>query len=268
MTNNILITGIPRSGTSLLTSLLSDDQSICFSEPPWLKTLKESSDDGQSLLENLTLKIQDLRYKIKQGIPIEMIYKTGTTKLPDNYFQHQKSSINNLRETKQVLFPKGCSNNKFIIKANALFTANLTTLSKSNNWKICALVRDPVATLMSWRSLNIASSKGRVRSVEKYSPELKFIGTVTPLLKRQVLLLDWYFKQFDTLIPEKVIKYEALVKDPSLTILSKLGEQISSPLKLKSQNNNNNYNQNEKHIILSAIHKYSKHLKKFYPNSF
>ena len=263
---NILLTGIPRSGTSLLLSLLNKEQHLCFSEPPWLKNLKIASDNAKELTINLKHKIETLRKDIKQNQAIEMVFKKNTSQIPDNYFSRENSGIKNTRETRSVVLPKDQANAAFIIKANALFTANIEALNASNEWSLIAIIRNPVAVLMSWRSVNIASSKGRVKTVEKYSEELQFIGRQEPLLKRQVLLLNWYFKQFQKLDAKQVIYYEQLIKDPQKQIFKSFDTELSENIKLHSKNQRPEYNQNEREVILESIEKYGSYIKEFYPD--
>jgi hypothetical protein len=262
--NSILLTGIPRSGTSLLTSMLSSNVCLCFSEPPWLKNLKEQSENGVQLSDNLALQIASLRSRIKNKQPIEIVFKKNSSDLPDNYFKrnHQKTNKNQ-REIRAVILPRSSATNLFIIKANALFTANLDGLL-NGNWPIIAIIRDPVSVIMSWRSVKIASSKGRLPNLEKYSSDLVDIGKEKSLLKRQVLLIDWYFKQFSKNSKVCLIKYEDLVESPTKVVFDATGLEISGNYSLKSKNNRPEYNHQEKIKIIESLKKYGKHYLSYY----
>ncbi len=262
---NILLTGIPRSGTSLIVSLLSEPGHLCFSEPPWLKALRINSDNGAELSENLLNQINRLRAQIKQGTPIEMVFKKNSQQLPDNYFHRDNKKISNVRETKAVKLPENRMNDVFVIKANALFTANLAALCQQKNWQLTAIIRDPLSVIMSWRSVNIASSKGRLPKLEKYAESLRYIGLQTPLIKRQVLLIDWYFKQYLKIDPKQIIKYEDLVEAPEKCIHKALNINLVQHHQLQSKNDRPEYNTSEKSLILKTLKEHGHYYKHFYP---
>jgi hypothetical protein len=263
--NNLLITGLPRSGTSLLLSLLASGGSLCFSEPPWLKTLRENSENGQQLVDLLEQQISQLRERIANGKAIDMVFKQGTDQPPDNYFDGNHKLRRSTREIRPVLLPTNSSRDRFIIKANALFTANLTQLAAHEHWRIKAIVRDPLAVIMSWRSVNIASSHARLKKLEKYDFRLQQISQQEPLLKRQVLLLDWYFSQFNQLPSNDLIYYESLVQSPAHTLQQQLGQNITTATNLVSKNHNQQYDHSEQQKITAALQEYGDALKQHYP---
>ncbi|MFK8012614.1 MAG: sulfotransferase domain-containing protein [Marinicellaceae bacterium] len=263
--NNYLITGIPRSGTSLFLNLVDNGNRLCFSEPPWLKNLREKSNDGNQLAFYLKEKIQTLRDDIHNNKSIEIVFKINSKKVPDNYFSRNANNTTKTRKIKPVILDNKYSHYDFIIKANALFTANIKQLLNDKAWKIIPIVRDPLAVIMSWRSVKIASSQGRVKVNEKFSKDLIKIGQQKPLLKRQVLLLDWYFQQFEIFDKSNVVFYEDLISDPISQIIKHLKCELPTKINLTSKNNNKHYNLSEKEKILSAIKAYGKSLKLYYP---
>ena len=264
-TYNHLITGVPRSGTSLLLSLLQSDHRLCFSEPPWLRSLRESSNTGSELAINLKSQIAGLRQSIKKGEAIEMVVKKDSREVPDNYFPRSQQQRKKQKNTAAVVYPEHMATADFFIKANAVFTANLQPLLASVQWQVTAVIRDPLSVLMSWRSVNIASSKGRVKSVEKYSQHLREIGQTEPLLKRQVLLLDWYFQQYANLEETQVIRYESLVANPEQEIKRTMQQQVQLKKELKSHNKSSMYDEADADMLASQIKKYATVLKDFYP---
>ncbi len=79
--------------------------------------------------------------------------------------------------------------------------------------KTIAVIRHPLYVLMSWRSLNIPISHGKIKIGELYSKRLQEIVTEPDLLKRQVLILDWFFQQYAKTGLD-LLSYESLVSDP------------------------------------------------------
>lgn len=238
---NILITGIPRSGTSLLTKLLSQQENVlCFSEPSWLKDIRYPEQTAEEFSNALKDKINHIRKDIKYGNPVTITVKKGTKDLPDNYFKKSDQGQINLKQDKEI-FVEYSENLVIVIKSNTLFTACLTELIKQQGWEIFAIVRDPLYTLLSWRSLDIPISRGEIKIGEIYSEEVREIVNESDILKRQVLILNWFMAQFKT-NKCQYIKYENLINNPNLTLNKILNNQNDVGLQLKSGNVFKNYN--------------------------
>jgi hypothetical protein len=155
MKENNLITGIPRSGTSLLSSLIfSNCNSVVFSEPTWLKLVRKKSLNSQDFSIHLLKKIHRLRSDIYNNLPIDVKLDTNKN-LPTNYYERNlegKVSIN--KNEQPFVFKKEYSTLPFFIKANAQFTSCLPELIKNTKInKIYCVVRNPISCIMSWRSL-------------------------------------------------------------------------------------------------------------------
>jgi len=259
-----IVTGIPRSGTSLVLSLLESNKNVlCFSEPPWIKSIRDASDSGTQLIKSLKQKLVSLRNDIAQGNSIEMVYQEGRNNSPDNYFKRESGTIKKNRKNHRVILDKHHSKSCFVIKANAIFTATLDDFIR-DNWHIVPVVRDPLFVLMSWNTVPIASSKGKVKVVEKFSKTLKEIGQQTPLIKRQVLLLDWYFKQYERFGKEHVLYYEDLIKNPDYEINKFFPNKQSKINILTSKNTNNRYTNEPVDFYKKALKKYGNSLNNFY----
>jgi len=264
--SDYVVTGIPRSGTSLILSLLnSDENMMCFSEPPWIKLIRNNADNGDQLSQLLRHKISELRRDILESHSIEMVYQKNKNTPPDNYFKREVGGIKKTRNTEWVTFDSSKANNHFVIKANAVFTAVLPSLIKAGMWQIVPVIRDPLYVLMSWNSVPIASSKGRVAVVEKFSNDLKLIAQQKPLLKRQVLLLDWYFKQYEIFESDDVLYYENLISNPLVEIKKFFPEAEIHLSKLKSKNTKSRYANETEQIYKDALLQYGQELKKYYP---
>ncbi|VAW49245.1 hypothetical protein MNBD_GAMMA03-3 [hydrothermal vent metagenome] len=231
---NILITGIPRSGTSLITKLISlDKNNICFSEPTFIKEIKAISENKKEILANLNQKIIGIRDCIKNGKSLEFrVGKDG--QIPDNYFTIEYNNItrNKSSKFKNIILPKDYSQNTIFIKNNLLFTSCIEELSKQ--YEIIAIIRNPISIINSWKSLNLPISKGVVISGIKYSTSLKNISNEKGLLIKQIKIIDWFYNKY---LENNVnlIKYEDLVEN-SCMILNRWIDDIVTLPKLNSKN--------------------------------
>lgn len=209
MKKNILITGIPRSGTSLFTKLLSTNENfICFSEPSWLKALRFEGQTIVQFSDALHNKFESIRNEIKKGNPIKITTKKGTKELPDNYYIRKGRNITNVKNEQYVHFEHNESLT-IVAKSNTLFTSCLDSLSQNQFWHIYAVTRDPLYTLLSWNSLNIPISKGLIKIGEVYSNQIREIVKTDDILKRQILIYNWFTSQFKKYNCD-IIKYEEL----------------------------------------------------------
>lgn len=261
---SILITGIPRSGTSLLTRLLSQQENtLCFSEPVWLREIRYENQSRQQFAESLFNKINDIRNEIKKGNPVEITVNKNTGKIPDNYFQRSNKKVINIKQTKKI----HTEYNKdlvLVVKSNTLFTTCLKDLVNTEAWNVFSLVRNPLFVLRSWRSLDIPISKGLIKIGELYSKDLRKIVREENLLVRQVKILNWFYKQYGLYNNNNCIKYESVIDFPNKTLEKILLRKYVNADKLTSQNIDSRYPNMEKEIILSTINAHCPEAKSYY----
>lgn len=73
------------------------------------------------------------------------------------------------------------------------------------------MVRNPLAILVSWNSLNVEFRKGRSSPVEAFAPDLSAeLDAIPDMLDRQIRLLCWMFEKIRMLPPSQIIRYEDL----------------------------------------------------------
>ncbi|WP_395373951.1 sulfotransferase [Marinicella sp. W31] len=269
MQKNCLITGLPRGGTSLFISLLAEASGhVCLSEPLWLKEMRDQANNKAQFVTSLQQQFETIRHDIRTGQAIDVVVKKGTQALPDNYFKKTDSGIKRKshRINEPVLFAPELADKKIYVKANPVFAVCLEELIQFQAFDIMVVVRHPLAALMSWRTLNIPSSRGRIRVLEKFSESLQHIGQHTDRLQRQVLLMDWYFQQYSQIPKNNIVYYEDLVSDPVSTLGRFVQTKTWPSWQLESQNANPAYQLSERQKIVQAIEKYGKYYQRFYPD--
>ncbi len=266
---NILITGIPRSGTSLFASLIAKNQdAVVFSEPDWLKSIRNISQDSSQFTQNLLLQISQLRLDIEKNKPLALKINRKDGSLPSNYYlRNNHGEVITQKTESKVVLESSAANNPFYIKSNAQFTACIKDLLKSNQFKIVCIIRSPIACIMSWRSLQIPVSSGNMKIAEKYSLSFKeMISQKVSILSKQVAIIDWFYKSFHEYSKYiELVKYEELISDTSNVIKRiTLSEPTSIP-ELNSKNSSKHYDLDEEALILSCLSKEGKYYKLFYP---
>lgn len=269
--NNFLITGIPRSGTTLLIHLIDKyTQSIVLTEPTWIKLLREESNDEPNNFLILMLDhIKEIRKKIKNNQEIEVLVDSRNNEVPQNFFIREqnksKTSVKNIKKHTLKKLPQHFNNQQLFIKANTYFTAILKQIVENDSFSTTAVIRDPLATLKSWRSLDIPVSRGQLKIANLFSADVRNISKIDDLLIRQVKLLDWFYQQYHEFQDKiNIIKYEDLVLEPQ-QIISRITKSDSTfSEELRSMNNSSHYNHTETEMLTTAIKTHASNYAYFY----
>jgi len=210
---NVLITGPPRSGTTLVCSLLNKlPDTIALHEPMNVFEFvgrsgdeitnmidKFCADSRKSLLKDGSAISKHVGGEIRDNAAADQIDRAGT--------RSRKT------EHGRVAFDKTLSQNfTLAIKHPAAFTALLETLSK--NFECVAIIRNPLATLSSWNSLEWLSLKdGHSPIGEKLDVDLgRALAKESDPIERQIFILEWFYDRVRRFVKdEAIVKYENLV---------------------------------------------------------
>ena len=211
---NVLITGTPRSGTTLICSLLNKlPDTVALHEPMNVWDFAECRDGGAvtDRIENFCAETRKSLHE--QGFAIS---KHVQGKIPDNVASDQVNrSGTRLRRTEhgRVVVDKPLSQDfTLAVKHPGAFSALLETLSK--RFECYAIVRNPLATLASWNSLAWLPLKdGHSPIAEKLDVDLaRDLAAKSDPLERQIHILEWFYDRFRRFLPEgALIKYEDLI---------------------------------------------------------
>ncbi len=247
--HNILLTGIPRSGTTLLCRLLTElPEVIALNEPLDHKFFTDPIHSEQSINQHFEIFRRDLFFHGRA------LARGKDGRMVDNAFAEEKVATRQRVITRQtILFtPPKSADFTLIMKHCAEFTLLLPQLRRSH--EIFAQVRNPLAVLASWHSVNVAVSRGRVAKSARLNPT--FHGQLNQLpddlLTRQLFILSWYFEQFQEFNSERIIRYEELIANPDAVIKRVArGVPIATTENIKLENKNNNVLY--QHSNLSAV---------------
>jgi hypothetical protein len=211
---NVLITGTPRSGTTLLCSLLNNvPDTVALHEPmnvwefPKCKDANAIADVIESFCAETRQSLHQHGYAMSKHV---------AGQIPDNVAADQVNRQGTrLRHTEhgKVFVDKPLTPNFLLaVKHPVAFTALLETLS--GRFDCYAIIRNPLATLASWNSLAWLNVKnGHAPIGEKLDPELqRALAREPDAIERQLHILEWFYRRFRSFLPDgALVKYEDLV---------------------------------------------------------
>lgn len=237
--NVLLLTGIPRSGSTLATWLLNQtDNCVALNEAlPVNEWLSMNQDE---ILEDLTWKIHQNRQVIfKEKVAV---MKQSGSSLPTNSFS---TFTNNEGLRESVVSIGEVPINKdldedflLVIKHNAAFAALLPSLI--HHYKCVGIIRNPLAVLLSWQTLEIPVRYGMTPIGQGLDRKLEsLLADCSCVTEKQWTILNWfYISYFENLTPEAIVTYEDIIATNGRIIGELTGKPLSSSLYLKNKNTN------------------------------
>ena len=249
-----LLSGIPRSGTSLCCRLAGElPDTVALSEP-----LRREAFEGMDSPRACT-HIGDLAKETRARILAER--RAPSIQVEGRLDDHRVASKHTdagLRQLKgewgEIAVDKPLSARfTLLIKHNALFAALLPRLTES--FSCLALVRNPLSVLASWQTVNLPVHRGRLPAGEQFDHRLhRALEQEPDVLRRQIIILDWFFAQYQThLTLGNIIRYEDLVESGGLALFRRLGHAGAKSARLKSQNANVLYDKAMIDTLLKAL---------------
>jgi hypothetical protein len=268
---NILITGVPRSGTTLLTTLLhAVPNCVALSEPLQLRSIKDGLASPNDYARRLVELIKDLRREISEGRPMPIRRDKTNRTVASNYWRRVAVGTEQRMEATFEVRQEACAvetaDFTLCIKNCGQFTSCLEALTTIPGVVPIAVIRHPVPCLLSWRSLSLPVSNGRLKFGEQFHPELRRIKKIEDALLRQVRLLDWYFEAYHRHRERlHIIRYEDLVQSPDL-----LRRHVDIPAdhtlpELQSMNQRPEYDWDQAAKIREYLRLHGRHVQHFYP---
>ena len=250
-----LLSGIPRSGTSLCCRLaggLAD--TVALSEP-----IRRKAWGGMDTPRGAVTRINDFAEQTRERILAEgrapSIQVGGS--LDDNRVSLRQGD-SGLRQPRgewgEIEIGKPLTSQfTLVIKHNALFAALLPHLTET--FPCLALVRNPLSILASWQTVNLPVHRGRIPAGEELDPGLRGALDQEPnVLERQLIVLDWFFGRFrDCLAPENILRYEDLVESGGLALYRRIGHARAHRAVLAGRNDSSLYDRSSVDTLLDAL---------------
>jgi hypothetical protein len=237
--SDIILTGIPRSGTTLTCHLINKlPNAVALLEP--MDVLSLPSDSGKcAVCDQIENFFQSCRQSLREhGLAVS---KHIEGSIPDNSMG-QPDPISGRRMPfvghGEISVEKSLSDDfLLVIKHPAMFTALLEELTQ--RFTCFAVVRNPLAVLASWNSVGIPVSTGHAPAAERFDSRLRMdLAGIADVHDQQLHLLSWFFEKYQILSTTSLLRYEDLIASSgkSLTALSPAAQQLSEPLSSKNRN--------------------------------
>lgn len=225
---DLVLTGVPRSGTTLCCHLLGRARrTVALFEPMEVHLLPREPAAAMAEIEAF---FADSRASLTADGSAWSQQVGG--RVPDNPFaSHRGSDGKRRREAERGRIrldapaPAGFS---LAIKHNAAFTALLPQLVE--RFDTCAVVRNPLAVLASWHSVELPVSQGRLPAGEHFDPDLaRRLDAEPDRVSRQLLILDWLFERYARCLPpSRVLAYEEVVASGGAALATAFGLELAA----------------------------------------
>ncbi len=268
MMQNVIITGIPRSGTTLLTAIVDNMQdSVALNEPAWhyrWATPPEGALGGEDFARWVLGDFITLRHKLLNGIPIpEKRKKDGTAST--NYFRAEKEDAPTDNSVETISFTRNDLSENFTlaIKHPGLYLSILDQLVALKGTTIIAIIRDPVGVIASWNSVPIPVKSGELLG-SGYWPAMHAL-TKQPMdiIEKQVRIYDLICKRLHRFKNNiHVVRYEDLIADTSI-IEKILGKPSQFPVSKIAKRSSDFYGA-DLDKIRSTLKRFGQHYHHFY----
>lgn len=237
---NIALTGIPRSGTTLCCNLIGQaPDTVALFEPMPVHLLPQAP---EAAVQEIGRFFDASRASLlERGVASS--HQIGG-KVPDNPFGERRDVAGQrLREAElgQINIGKPLSPGfTLVVKHNAAFTALLEHLRSA--FECYAVIRNPLAVLASWNSVDLPVANGRLPAGERLDPLLKQRLDAQPdRLERQLLLLEWLFSRFRAALPiTRIVRYEQVVSTQGQALAERVNLPVPA-LPLRNRNSNTLY---------------------------
>jgi hypothetical protein len=249
MKKNIILAGVARSGSTLACYLLNKvANTVALHEPIDPSFVSSLSTNA---LDYISAFYEEQRYSLLVNGVAQSKSQKGS--VPDNPMGDLDIKIGKrvrVLDGSQITVTKDLQNDfSLIIKQPGLFTGMLSVLH--NHFPCYATIRNPLAILRSWNTVDMAVTDGHAPAAEQCDSVLKAaLAEEVDVFKRQIILLSWYYEQFFYYInPENIIRYEEVIasKGKVLACVSPLASQLNE--KLDNRNDNDLYDESIKHQL-------------------
>ncbi len=207
-TGKTLLTGIPRSGTTLCCKLLNEVDDVAALVEPWEV---QSMGDSRARMISATFAAFESAWHAAREGSIET--KTNNEAIASNIVAPRShGGVRPVVATRQRLDVVPLSaHGTLVVKHNAFFSALLPEIATA--MPLFAIIRNPVAVLASWQSVDLPVRDGRIPAGERVDRALKSrLDACADRMARQLIVLDWFFERFrDHLAADRLIRYEEVV---------------------------------------------------------
>jgi len=216
--HTVLLTGLPRAGTTLSCNILNNHENVLALMEPMTPSAFDPEKGALAAVAFIREFAANTREMALHQGKVLSRQKEGV--VPENPVAYE-AIAGQLRQPETSLglidVRQRVKNAEFtlVIKHNALFSALLPDLRAS--FPVYGIVRNPLAVLASWNSVDLPVNNGHIPAGEMFAPELRAaLAEIPDPIDRQLHILEWFCTNFVRYLPEKIIRYEDFVVNPSI----------------------------------------------------
>jgi hypothetical protein len=225
---DVIITGLPRSGSTVVAALVDSlPDAVCLNMPAWHTAQARQIANPIPYAKWLAGDFLWTRQQLLQQVPIKDFRAADGSPLLDSIRDPRQPHLSSGKET-SVPFTRPGLSKDFILgmKHHVLYSAVLPQLVKFDHFKIIAVIRHPLDVIASWQRLDgRAIFEGKMPAAARFWPEAARISASKgDPLERMIQLYDAHLERYHSLGDQiHILKYEDVVDDPLIvsTLLSR-----------------------------------------------
>jgi hypothetical protein len=235
----VILTGLPRSGTTLACFLLNKlDNTVALHEPLDLRGLLGRG-RHEAACAGIATAFSDMRKSILTKRIAISRHVDGV--IPANHVPDEvlASGLREDRASKgPIQIDKPLARDfLLVIKHPVPFTALIESLNA--RFPYYAIIRNPVFVLGSWNSVAMSFRDGHAPNAERLDDALRAaLASIEDRIERQIHLLAWFYEKYDRVLPRsRIIRYEDLVASggKALTAITPGAIELDGPLVSRNQ---------------------------------
>lgn len=244
--HNIVLTGPPRSGTTLACWLLNKvPNTLALVEPIRPFGFVDPNADAETIRGAVARFFHRQRRTAKELGTAQSKNVGGlvpsdpyASKSDDDGLRYQRAQESNELGDVEVGDKALGPSFWLVVKDPATLSALLPVLV--DRFPCYAVIRNPLSILASWDSVNHAARDGHSPVSERYDEGLREeLASIPDRRARQLRLLDWWFSRFrDHLTDDRIIRYEDIVGSGgrALAAINPSARDLHEPLESKNLN--------------------------------
>ncbi len=240
--NDVIITGVPRSGTTLTCYLLNKLPAVVALHEPMQPSNYYGLDSNalQAEIQHFFTSQRELILRERHATS-----KSYSGTIPDNpagNIDARTGKREKLFDGTSIVIDRPLARDfKLAIKHPSMFTAILEKLTQ--NFSCFSIIRNPLSVLLSWNSVDMPIAEGHVPAAEAFDKKLsdKLINQENKYV-RQLIILEWFYEKYKINLTDKqIIRYEDIISTggKKLAAIDSAANHLNESL--KSKNNNKLY---------------------------
>lgn len=238
--NNVLITGTPRSGTTMTCHLLNMlPETVALHEPMQTGQLKGQDGPAVAVQRFCDEQRQSI---LEHGVAISKHAGGAVPANPVGRGLSDSGLRKRVVSKGEITIDKELSPDfTLAVKHCGSFTATIDRLI--TRFPVYAIVRNPLSMLASWSTVEFAVQRGHIPVAEGLDPELKAkLASIDDVLDRQIHVLTWFHERIRRYLPdEAIIRYESIVETGGRALAVVRPSAVSLAEPLQSQNTSDLY---------------------------